>query len=181
MTLIGRDGAEQITVDDLAGWAGTLNYEILCGISKRVPRILRDARDHLATADVAAMTTSSADDDPARTDVSPVERRLAPAARAPGRADARSSSTTSASTRIMLGHAMAALFRRPFRLRLFLEQMEFVGVGSLPIIMLVGFFSGAVVGAAGDHGAAHLQPGALRRRDRRDLARTGAGAGVHRR
>jgi alanine racemase len=43
VTLIGRDGAEQITVDDLATWAGTLNYEILCGISKRVPRILRDA------------------------------------------------------------------------------------------------------------------------------------------
>jgi alanine racemase len=43
VTLIGRDGAEQITVDDLAGWAGTLNYEILCGISKRVPRIMRDA------------------------------------------------------------------------------------------------------------------------------------------
>jgi phospholipid/cholesterol/gamma-HCH transport system permease protein len=39
---------------------------------------------------------------------------------------------------------VAWLFRPPFRLRLFLEQMEFVGVGSLPIIMLVGFFSGAV-------------------------------------
>jgi phospholipid/cholesterol/gamma-HCH transport system permease protein len=44
----------------------------------------------------------------------------------------------------MLGRALAWLFRRPFRLRLFLEQMEFVGVGSLPIILLVGFFSGAV-------------------------------------
>ncbi|HEY7373203.1 MAG TPA: alanine racemase [Polyangia bacterium] len=43
VTLIGRDGGEQITVDDVASWAGTLNYEILCGISKRVPRILRDA------------------------------------------------------------------------------------------------------------------------------------------
>jgi alanine racemase len=43
VTLIGRDGAEEITVDDVAAWAGTLNYEILCGISKRVPRILRDA------------------------------------------------------------------------------------------------------------------------------------------
>jgi phospholipid/cholesterol/gamma-HCH transport system permease protein len=32
----------------------------------------------------------------------------------------------------------------PFRLKLFLEQMEFVGVKSLPIIILVGFFSGAV-------------------------------------
>jgi phospholipid/cholesterol/gamma-HCH transport system permease protein len=45
---------------------------------------------------------------------------------------------------ILLGRAFAWLFRRPFRLRLFLEQMEFVGVGSLPIIMLVGFFTGAV-------------------------------------
>jgi len=43
VTLIGRDGAEEITVDEVAGWASTLNYEILCGISKRVPRILRDA------------------------------------------------------------------------------------------------------------------------------------------
>jgi phospholipid/cholesterol/gamma-HCH transport system permease protein len=45
---------------------------------------------------------------------------------------------------IMLGRAFAWLVRRPFRLRLFLEQMEFIGVGSLPIIMLVGLFSGAV-------------------------------------
>jgi len=44
----------------------------------------------------------------------------------------------------MLAQATAWLFRRPFRLRLFLEQMEFVGVGSLGIIVLVGFFSGAV-------------------------------------
>jgi alanine racemase len=43
VTLIGRDGGEVITVDDIAGWAGTLSYEVLCGISKRVPRILRDA------------------------------------------------------------------------------------------------------------------------------------------
>jgi phospholipid/cholesterol/gamma-HCH transport system permease protein len=44
----------------------------------------------------------------------------------------------------MLGKAILWLFRPPFRLRLFLEQMEFIGVGSLPIIILVGFFSGAV-------------------------------------
>jgi alanine racemase len=43
VTLLGRDGKEEIAVDDLAQWAGTVNYEILCGISKRVPRILRDA------------------------------------------------------------------------------------------------------------------------------------------
>jgi phospholipid/cholesterol/gamma-HCH transport system permease protein len=45
---------------------------------------------------------------------------------------------------LMLAQSVTWLFRRPFRLRLFLEQMEFVGVGSLPIILLVGFFSGAV-------------------------------------
>jgi phospholipid/cholesterol/gamma-HCH transport system permease protein len=45
---------------------------------------------------------------------------------------------------MMLWKALLWLFRRPFRLRLFLEQMEFIGVGSLPIILLVGFFSGAV-------------------------------------
>jgi phospholipid/cholesterol/gamma-HCH transport system permease protein len=44
----------------------------------------------------------------------------------------------------MFGQAVSWLVRPPFRLRLFLEQMEFVGVGSLTIILLVGFFSGAV-------------------------------------
>jgi len=45
---------------------------------------------------------------------------------------------------ILLGRSFAWLFRRPFRPKLFFEQMEFVGVGSLPIIILVGFFAGAV-------------------------------------
>ena len=41
ITLIGVDGAESVTVDDLARTAGTINYEILCGISKRVPRVYK--------------------------------------------------------------------------------------------------------------------------------------------
>jgi phospholipid/cholesterol/gamma-HCH transport system permease protein len=45
---------------------------------------------------------------------------------------------------MMLADSVRWLFRRPFRVRLFLEQMHYVGVGSLPIILLVGFFSGAV-------------------------------------
>ncbi|MBV9079528.1 MAG: alanine racemase [Elusimicrobia bacterium] len=36
--LIGRQGEEAITADDWASWAETIPYEILCGISKRVPR-----------------------------------------------------------------------------------------------------------------------------------------------
>ena len=45
---------------------------------------------------------------------------------------------------LLLGRALIWLVRRPLRILLFLDQMEFVGVGSLPIIMLVGFFTGAV-------------------------------------
>ena len=37
-TLIGTDGAERQTAEDLARRLGTINYEILCGISRRVPR-----------------------------------------------------------------------------------------------------------------------------------------------
>lgn len=39
-TLIGADGRERITADDLAGWAGTINYEILARINPLVPRIV---------------------------------------------------------------------------------------------------------------------------------------------
>jgi phospholipid/cholesterol/gamma-HCH transport system permease protein len=45
---------------------------------------------------------------------------------------------------LLVGRSLAWLLRRPFRARLFFDQMEFVGVGSLPIVMLVGFFTGAV-------------------------------------
>jgi alanine racemase len=59
VTLIGRDGQEEITVDQLARWAGTINYEILCGISKRVPRVLQDAAVTSATSRALAPTASS--------------------------------------------------------------------------------------------------------------------------
>ena len=36
--LIGSDGEDTITADMLAGIYGTIGYEIVCGISKRVPR-----------------------------------------------------------------------------------------------------------------------------------------------
>jgi len=37
--LIGESGAESITCEDLADWAGTIPYEILTNINTRVPRI----------------------------------------------------------------------------------------------------------------------------------------------
>jgi phospholipid/cholesterol/gamma-HCH transport system permease protein len=45
---------------------------------------------------------------------------------------------------IMVGRALVWLPRRPFRARNYLEQMEYIGFGSLPIILLVGLFTGAV-------------------------------------
>jgi alanine racemase len=45
VVLMGRAAGAEITVDDVAGWAGTISYEIMCGISKRVPRMyLRHGR-----------------------------------------------------------------------------------------------------------------------------------------
>ena len=40
VVLIGEQGDERITADDVAGWAGTISYEIVCGISARVPAAL---------------------------------------------------------------------------------------------------------------------------------------------
>jgi phospholipid/cholesterol/gamma-HCH transport system permease protein len=45
---------------------------------------------------------------------------------------------------LLLLRAAASVFDKPFRVGLILRQMQFVGVGSLPIVMLVGLFSGAV-------------------------------------
>jgi alanine racemase len=39
VTLIGTDGSERQTAEDLARRIGTINYEIVCGISARVPRV----------------------------------------------------------------------------------------------------------------------------------------------
>jgi alanine racemase len=41
-TLIGRDGAEEITVDEVADLVGTIGYEVLTGLTGRLPRIWVD-------------------------------------------------------------------------------------------------------------------------------------------
>jgi alanine racemase len=40
--LLGESGAECITCEDLANWAGTIPYEILTNINTRVPRVFMD-------------------------------------------------------------------------------------------------------------------------------------------
>lgn len=39
VTLVGTDGDETITVEQIAAQAGSFNYEFICGISRRVPRV----------------------------------------------------------------------------------------------------------------------------------------------
>ena len=52
VTLIGRDGAERITLEELGERSGRFNYEFVCDLGKRIPRVyLRDGkivgtRDH---------------------------------------------------------------------------------------------------------------------------------------
>ena len=44
VVLIGRDGYEQITAEDIASWAGTISYEILLSVGSRVERVFEDRR-----------------------------------------------------------------------------------------------------------------------------------------
>ena len=37
--LIGKQGGEAIYAEDIAGIMGTIGYEVVCAISKRVPRV----------------------------------------------------------------------------------------------------------------------------------------------
>jgi alanine racemase len=38
-TLLGADGGEAITVDEVADLAGTISYEVLTGLTRRLPRL----------------------------------------------------------------------------------------------------------------------------------------------
>jgi alanine racemase len=40
VVIVGQQGNEEITADELASKLGTINYEIVTGISHRVPRIV---------------------------------------------------------------------------------------------------------------------------------------------
>ena len=41
VTLMGTDGSESVTAEDIARWAGTISYEILLSVGSRVERIYR--------------------------------------------------------------------------------------------------------------------------------------------
>ena len=41
VVLLGRQGDDAISADEMAGWAETISYEIFTSIGARVPRIQR--------------------------------------------------------------------------------------------------------------------------------------------
>ncbi|MHC4941917.1 MAG: alanine racemase [Planctomycetota bacterium] len=47
VTLIGEDSGERIRVEEVAALAGTIPYEIVCGIGKRVRRVALDGTERL--------------------------------------------------------------------------------------------------------------------------------------
>jgi len=51
VTLVGRDGDEEITMENLEEWSGMLNYELACIIGKRVPRVYTRGGEILYTRD----------------------------------------------------------------------------------------------------------------------------------
>jgi alanine racemase len=45
VVLLGRQGDERITADDWAAMAGTISYEVVCGVGPRMPRIVLNRPD----------------------------------------------------------------------------------------------------------------------------------------
>jgi len=38
VVLLGSQGGERLTAEELAAWRGTINYEVVCAVGPRVPR-----------------------------------------------------------------------------------------------------------------------------------------------
>ncbi|MBH0190236.1 MAG: hypothetical protein HP492_00400 [Nitrospira sp.] len=46
--IIGCQGNDQITADDIAKWTGTIAYEVLCTIGSRVPPVRQSSQPRSA-------------------------------------------------------------------------------------------------------------------------------------
>lgn len=51
VTLVGKDGDKCITVEELAGMAGSFNYEFVCDVGKRIPRVYYYGGRKVGTSD----------------------------------------------------------------------------------------------------------------------------------
>lgn len=59
--LLGRDGAEEITAEMLGEWSGRFNYELVCDIGRRVPRIFYRNERPVAAEDFGYSLGEAAD------------------------------------------------------------------------------------------------------------------------
>jgi alanine racemase len=41
VVLMGSQSGQEITPEEMGGWIGTISYEILCSVGKRVPRVYK--------------------------------------------------------------------------------------------------------------------------------------------
>ena len=41
MTLVGKDGAREISMEEIGDLSGRFNYEFACDLGKRIPRVYR--------------------------------------------------------------------------------------------------------------------------------------------
>jgi alanine racemase len=60
VVLIGRQGDEEITADEIARWADTISYEIFCGLSERVPRQYVHAGEPIEVCNLLGCTPTKA-------------------------------------------------------------------------------------------------------------------------
>ena len=96
---------DDITASTLSRWADTIEYEILCGISDRVPRVYKYEEGYFEILDIIHMAGKMS---------------------------------------ILLYEISKSIFKPPFRFKLFVKQIEFIGYKSIPIIILTGLFTGMV-------------------------------------
>ena len=54
VTLIGRDGEEEITMEMLGALSGRFNYELACDLGKRIPRVYYKEGEFVGAADESA-------------------------------------------------------------------------------------------------------------------------------
>ena len=53
VVLIGSQGEEQISVEEVSRWANRIPYELLCSITQRVPRLYHPAQKQIQPYAVA--------------------------------------------------------------------------------------------------------------------------------
>ena len=51
VTLVGRDGQEEISMEEIGELSGRFNYEFACDLGKRIPRVYRKGGEVIGTKD----------------------------------------------------------------------------------------------------------------------------------